>query len=180
MIEATQHKLREARFFFQRLDDERRQHSDGPEAFQFYLSAFINCARSIPWALQAEERKKYDLWLEVWESSLDDDDRKLLKITNDLRIKEKLGGADLIVALEPIAIAERLAADFKLHRWIETYGRNSSKLVIPAGEAKRPTHYLETKDGESEVTGICKKYLDYMERFVSEFIQAHPQTDAGD
>ena len=55
MIERTQRRLRQARFFYQHLVNAR--HGD-PEAFRFYFSAFIQSARSVTWALKKEERER--------------------------------------------------------------------------------------------------------------------------
>ncbi|GAF68271.1 unnamed protein product, partial [marine sediment metagenome] len=47
MINATQKKLREARFFLQHLNMEgRKVGCNEPEAFEFFLSAFLSAARS--------------------------------------------------------------------------------------------------------------------------------------
>jgi hypothetical protein len=112
MIEATQRKLREAKFFYSCLVRERERPSiNEPEAFRYYFSAFINAARSIPWVLSNEQREKYVVWRDRWEATLSDEDRKFLKFTNELRVDEvKRGGAEVIVELEEIAIHEMLAA----------------------------------------------------------------------
>ena len=57
MIEATQKKLREARFFLSHLETEnRRAVRNEPEAFDYFMSAFVSAARSVTFALQAEEK----------------------------------------------------------------------------------------------------------------------------
>jgi hypothetical protein len=61
MIDATQRKLREAQFFLRKLHEEsRRLARNDPEESAFYLSAFLSAARSVTFALQAEEKEKYD------------------------------------------------------------------------------------------------------------------------
>ena len=56
MIEATQKKLREARFFVRLLNQVSQEAvRNEPEAFEFYLSAFLLAARSTTFALQYEE-----------------------------------------------------------------------------------------------------------------------------
>ena len=48
MIEATQKKLREARFFLSYLETEnRRAVRNEPEAFDYFMSAFVSAARSV-------------------------------------------------------------------------------------------------------------------------------------
>jgi len=73
MIEATQRKLREAQFFYGRLVDSKDlmgPDRNEPDAFSFYLSAFMSAARSVPWVLQCEEKEKYEAWKPKWEEQL--------------------------------------------------------------------------------------------------------------
>ena len=46
MIEKTQRRLRQARFFYEHLLKARHQTEGDPEAFRLYFSAFIQAARS--------------------------------------------------------------------------------------------------------------------------------------
>ena len=60
MIERTQKRLREAKFFYGRLvacKDLLGPYKNEPDAFEFYLDAFMQVARSVPWVLQSEEKK---------------------------------------------------------------------------------------------------------------------------
>jgi hypothetical protein len=71
MIEKTKMKLEEARFFHRRLIECRKQPlSLEPNAFQFYLSAFMQAARTVPWRLKKEEKEKYLAWLPTWEGQV--------------------------------------------------------------------------------------------------------------
>ena len=76
MIEATQRKLREANFFLQRLIDEsQRSVRNEPEAFLFYLRAFLSAARSATLVLQKEEKQRYDAWFPKWFARRSKDER---------------------------------------------------------------------------------------------------------
>jgi clan AA aspartic protease (TIGR02281 family) len=87
LIEATQDKLAEARFFLRHLQDEAgKVVRQEPAAFGHYLSAFVSAARSVPWVLQNEEKAKYDAWLPKWDDRLTNEERELLKFTNQRRI----------------------------------------------------------------------------------------------
>jgi hypothetical protein len=70
MIEATQDKLEESRFFLRHLRREADRAANLGEgsgaAFGHFLSAFVSAARSVPWVLHAEEKEKYDAWIERW------------------------------------------------------------------------------------------------------------------
>ncbi len=108
MLEATQKKLREAKFFYGLLcqaSQEVVRHE--PEAFDFYLSAFLSAARSVTFALQYEEKDKYDAWFPVWSASRSEQERELLKFLKEQRnCAEKRGGAEVDVAWEYIPVPE--------------------------------------------------------------------------
>jgi hypothetical protein len=60
-IEATKAKLAEAEFFYRKLSAvQQRLMPNEPEAFGFYLSAFLSAARSVTFALQAEQKQEYE------------------------------------------------------------------------------------------------------------------------
>jgi len=185
MVPETQRKLREAQFFYRHLLDERQQTvRHNAEAFGYYYSAFLSAARSVPWVLQNEEPEKYRAWRSGWEAQLGPEDRKLLKLTNELRIAEtKRDGAKPIVELEAIPIAQILGARPEHHpsRTMQLGTPATLTGVVPPGvpEAKvgRWVHYVEDEDGRTEVTAMCKRYLDYLEKLVQEFLAAHAEND---
>ena len=124
MIEATQRKLNEAQFFYRHLVNERQRPSMNESgAFGYYFSAFLAAARSVPWRMQNEEQEKYLAWNPTWEEKLTTEERKLLKLTNELRLDEvKREGANTIVEWEEIAIHELLGANLDLERQHPAYG----------------------------------------------------------
>lgn len=75
----TDRKLAEASFFLSKLDTQD-QH------FDYFLSAFLNAARSTTWIMR-NEFHRIEGW-EAWFNSIEiaDDRKKLLKKINDLRI----------------------------------------------------------------------------------------------
>ena len=178
MIEATQRKFNEAQFFYRHLVNERQRPSmNEPGAFGYYFSAFLSAARSVPWRMQNEEQEKYLAWNPTWEEKLTTEERKLLKLTNELRLDEvKREGANTIVEWEEIAIHELLGANLDLERQHPAYGmRRSSQPGVPSAKGRRPAYYLEHEDGKAEVTAMCKQYLEYLEKLIREFLLAHNQ-----
>jgi hypothetical protein len=176
VIEATQRLLHAAQFFYRHLVEERsRPSTNEPEAFRYYFYAFINAAaRSITWTMQSEEKEKYDAWKPKWHEQLTPAQRKLEKLTNDLRIAEaKRGGADFIVEFEEVALS-KLFRNFEIQM-----GRPAYLMVEEAGppgmrpgKTFRPSYYLESDDGKAEVTVVCKQYLDHVEKLVQDFLTA--------
>lgn len=183
MIEATQRRLRAAQFFYRRLVDEQKHPAlNEPEVFRHFFGAFINAARSIPWVMQNEEKEKYDAWLPVWEEQLTPEERKLLKVTNELRLDEvKRQGADIIVEFEEVAIHELISPNFDLERLHPAYGTHifSALPGTPQPKTHRPAYYLEHEDGKAQVTTVCKRYLDDLEKMVRDFLSAHAEPGNG-
>src|SRR5262249_2912679 len=106
MIQRTQRRLRQARFFYQHLVNARQQTREDPEAVRFYFSsAFIQAARSVTWTLKKEETEKWKKWEPTWRANRSEEERKLLKIAADLRnVEVKEGGANLPMELEEVVI----------------------------------------------------------------------------
>lgn len=96
-IPATRAKLAEAEFFFRKLCEVNNAvFPPEPEAFSYYLSAFVSAARSVNFVLQAEHKCEYDAWFTNWRAALPTKQRNLLKHFNAKRVaaihkKEELG-----------------------------------------------------------------------------------------
>lgn len=171
MIEAAQRKLREARFFYRHLERERyRSDRDlDPEGFRFYFSALISAARSVTWAMQSEEPKRYAAWEPHWTAQLSSDDKKLEKLTNEMRLDEvKRRGADVSTTFEEMTAGELL----------KEMGGDPASLdkLYPGGsklKSGRPRYFFENDDGDTDLLVLSKRYLDYLERKVGSFLAAH-------
>jgi hypothetical protein len=181
MIEKTQRRLRQARFFHQHLVNTRpttvnaRQPTvtpDDPEAFRFYFSAFILSARTITWAIGHEEPDKWKAWKLKWEPQLTEEERKLLKLTTDLRnAEEHRGGADLPEELEEVAV--QAAIDTRPRTYWERDGLvgGSASIQIVTSKELRPAYYFKDKEGKEEITAFCERYLKFLEKTISDFIR---------
>jgi len=104
----TARKLREARFFLGHMQaEERKPIRQAPEAFPFYLSAFLSAARSITFVLQAElgGEERYRPLFDKWLNGRDEDERDLLKFMNDQRRAEvHILGSDTTRETEEVPI----------------------------------------------------------------------------
>ena len=183
MIEEPRRKLREARFFHQNLMNLRHGKSPTyePEAFGFYFSAFISAARSVLWVLHHEEETKWEAWKPGWEATLNDEERKFLSFTNQLRIAEvHLSGAETIVEWEEVD--ELLGRNLDLERQHPAYGMHHSSQPGFSVTAKvmRRAYYLEQEDIKEEVTVIGERYLNFLENVIEGFEQAHQTPPGGE
>jgi len=155
MIERTQRRLRQAQFFYEHLLDPPRTTTIGSEAFLFYHNAFIQAARSVTWTLKNEEPEKWKAWEPKWRAKRTLDEQELLDITNELRIVEaKKGGANLYVEMAQEAL----------------------EITHPDSRTTQATlrlnisfHYFEDGKKKQEVTDVCRRYLELLEKMVKDF-----------
>jgi hypothetical protein len=174
MIEKTQKRLRQARFFYQHLVNQRTSSRADPEAFEFYFSGFIQAARSVPWTIGKEEPEKWKAWEPKWKANRSKEEQKLLDLTNELRRDEvHRGGADLIVDFEEVAINELLNLD----PWRSQHPalrRQMFSLLGSQPRRLRAVHYFEDKEGKEEITALCERYLELLDKVVRDFCRDHP------
>jgi hypothetical protein len=177
MIERTQRRLRQARFFYQHLLNEHQQTTfrHDPEAFEFYFSAFIQAARSITWTLGNEQADKWKAWKPNWEANRTPEEQKLLDLTNKLRIdEEKRGGASLTKEEEEEEVAIEELLNLGRRRQHPAY---RPYLYTPLGmqEAQpktlRHAYYFTDKEGKKEITALCQRYLNFLEKTVRDFCE---------
>lgn len=84
----TNHKLGEAKFFF----DQLKPNYGKLKKFDYYLSAFISSARSVLWVMRSEYSKvpRWEEWYNARKPNAEE--AALLKGTNKIRIRtEKIG-----------------------------------------------------------------------------------------
>jgi hypothetical protein len=170
MIDVTQKKLREARFFAQMLGKVNREPvRNEPEEFEYYLSAFLSAARSITFALQHEEKDKYDAWFPAWFNSRSPEDQTLLQ---DMKIHrnfvQKEGGPEMNVEWEFIPVTEIRTENhghpaYGFH-WYGDPGTPPPTVGMPV---------YSFKGSGDEVTSACQRYLQLLDKLVREFIEAH-------
>jgi hypothetical protein len=173
MIDATQKKLREARFFLRKLQEEsRRATRNDPEESAFYLSAFLSAARSVTFALQVEAKDKYDKWFPGWQVAQSQEGQELLGYMNKQRVAEVHQGGSAHLSAEPdwIPVTE-FRRDQHGHpaygiHWTTMPGAEPPKIGVPV--------LLFVKDGdERRVIEACRAYQVILERLVRDFLKTY-------
>ena len=175
-IEATRFKLSEAQFFYAKLvkacNSVVRQY---PEELQYYLSAFLSAARSVTFALQAEEKAAYDAWYPEWETTLSEEDVSLWRGFNKERVAAvHKTGANVSHHLVRIPVHEYLAA-------VSMEGANieiSGPIGEPLGEFNKVVRTFTFSGTESEVADAAGRYLRLLERVINEFTKRYPDSTA--
>jgi len=168
MIAATQRKLSESQFFFRHLLKEGQDSARKvPEAFGFYLSAFLSAARSVTFTLQHEETAKYAAWFDTWFGRLSEEDQDLFRFLKDQRNKvQKRGGADVITGSEYVTISPLLGE----HLAHTAHGFPSFGDDWFPTQVEIPVHSFQSSRGDQDVISACKRYLDLLERLVNDFL----------
>lgn len=172
-IEATRLKLAEAQFFYCKLAQAHERLISGePEAFGFYLSAFISAARSVTFVLQAERKTQYDTWFVDWMDALPEEQQSLLRNFNEQRVATvHKKGAAVTGKLEEISQSEFFLA----------VAREGAQIQIWNGipGAPVPAQYRATRSlvfGDTEVSAVqaSAKYLALLSQLVSSFTERFP------
>jgi hypothetical protein len=171
MIEATQKKLREAQFFFHMLKKTSRQAvGNDPEQFEFILSAFLSSARAITWALQWEDKEKYDAWFIPWFQKRTNEDQQLFNfMKNQRNYAEKRGGAETRVNSDEYVPITQITTDTRGHPAYGFFWFGPPDAPLP--EVALPVHSF-TGSGE-QVISACKRYVDILDELVKNFLETH-------
>ena len=185
-IPATEHKLAEARHFFDRLLDTANRVGSADRTVERYnLSAFLNAASSVRWVLQKEAKADYDAWQPGWVAGLTNEDRELLKtMTVQRNLETKADGATVSVRTstqitmkpKPSGPATPQVAQM-LGYGPQVLGYDSQMLGYGSyGElvAFEVETLMLKLNGEAHfVLALCEDYLRLLERLVRDFKAAH-------
>jgi hypothetical protein len=84
-IERVERKLREAKFFLNKMIEEERGAFGDKEQFGFYLSAFLSAAMGVRGAFHSEQDRK---WKKAWEDNLTLEEKRLYYFMREDRCDE--------------------------------------------------------------------------------------------
>jgi hypothetical protein len=176
MIELTKDRLEEARFFLSKLRQHRAAQAQPrrppPEHFRYYLSAFVNAARSVPWVLQSEESEKYDAWKGSWEAQRTEAENALLKLTKQMRNTSVHKGH-----IETRVRSERTPISVSPDPY-QVHALRARSLSLSQGGGPwtiSDVHFVELNGSEQEIVAICEQYVTHLTRLVQDFIDKHPE-----
>jgi hypothetical protein len=171
-MHATRTKLAEASFFLHKLDAvSGKVFCPEPEAFGFYLSAFVSAGRSVTFALQAEHKREYDEWFPSWCAGLTDEQRALLSHFNGLRNDAvKRLGVELSLKM----------VEIPMHEYLLAAARDGADIQIwhPPGTPAPPQHKMVRAfvigGSERDVVEACRFYLELVLDAIASFTSAYP------
>jgi len=192
MIPLTEMKLREAKFFFALLHNTAQQIvRNEPEAFAFYLNAFLSAARAVTFALQYEDKCSYDFWFTPWHDTRTEKQRELLAfMVKQRNFAEKCGSPkftaedwEWIPITEIRSDADRSHPAYGFHWFGPPLALLDSAGLDPRGhqpQVGRRVYQFSTFSGdEKEVTSVCKQYVDILDALVKDFISWRQASTGG-
>jgi hypothetical protein len=169
VIPITQQKLSEAGFFLKKLTF-AGQLRIGEEAgaFPLYLSAFLSAGRSVTFALQAEEKRRYDAWFPKWQASQRAQNRALLKFMNGQRRSSvHRGTAEVTNTVRLLSFI-----DGNPHEKREAGAFHGFPGFGPSVIHRLVRHF--TMNGTpAEVVSTCTEYFKVLEELVVSFLKTH-------
>jgi hypothetical protein len=170
-LQNVEKKLREVRFFYERMIDQESRAFGDKEPFDFFLSAFLSASKTVDYRLRHEHDAAYQPWREKWNSTLTAQEARLIEFMVDHRnLDVHESGTGHGVKNEKIAVSG-------------TYADKSGTVTISApplvlgGPQQNPSAafvikptYNFTVDGvERKATEACGEYLVLLERMLKKF-----------
>ena len=70
LIEYVEKKLREAKFFLNKMSEHERMAFDDKKPFEFFFSAFLSAGRSVGYYLQHKQKGLYRSWGKDWTEAI--------------------------------------------------------------------------------------------------------------
>ena len=174
-LEGVDKKLREARFFFDRMKDQESRAFGDKEPFDFYLSAFLSAARTVDWRLRHQHKAAYEPWREEWDATLTAQEDRLIKfMVDDRNLEVHESGSTRAVKDERTDIRG-------------TYSDKSGTITVsgpllplggpqenpPAAFITKPAYFFTIDGAERKATDACGEYLTLLERMVAKFKADH-------
>jgi hypothetical protein len=162
-------KIEEAHFFLGKLTEQEPRIIGDKEPFDYYLSAFLNAARTVDYRLRDQQRATYVSWRKAWDAQLLPEQCRLMKFIADDRAKEVHdSGSSRNVGQEGVKFG------------IGTHHVDGGIVTIsgPPGMepavAYRPTYSFTINGTDRKVTEACAAHLALLRRMVAEFEAGHP------
>jgi len=155
-------KLAEADFFLAKMTKQEQRPLGDRERFEYYLSAFLNAARTVDYRLCHEQEPIYKPWREAWNAHLSPEENGLIKnMIDDRNLEVHESGSRRSVGQEDIDYTRPMVRS----------GRSFGGENLVAHKA---TFSLTINGTDRRATEACREYLDLLRPMVAEFEDAHP------
>jgi hypothetical protein len=166
LIKSIEKKLREAKFFLEKMIHHERLASNAKEPFEFYLSAFLSAGMSVRDAFQVrQDRKRNEAvkkWKRDWEAHLTPKDVWDF-MRKDRNHEVHAGGSSRTVKTE----------NTELGLGTHSLGPVTHILAgppdVPPAIIHTRAYYFTIKRKELKATEACGEYLALLQRMVADF-----------
>ena len=168
-LSAAEKKLREARFFLDRMREQELRAFGDKEPFDFYLSAFLNGARTVQYRMVHEAARaglSYKRWREGWEGAHQSAANliKFLVRDRDMEVHER--GSGRSAGTESIESGD-------------SYSDSSGTVFVsgPPGvppATTRTRYEFTVNDTTRTVTETCTEYVNLIGQMLADFRSEHP------
>ena len=169
MIEATQKKLREVRYFLSLLEQEAHASGSPREPVEFLLSAFVSAARSVTFVLEAERGETYAEWSLKWRATRTDEERKLLSRFTEARNRAVKRQTPLIQEGQRLQHVQSAGLPPELMFFFFEDEEDKPSLLSPRILLSR----LRADETAEEILPLCRSYESILSALVSDFIAHH-------
>jgi hypothetical protein len=175
-IQNVEKKLREAKFFLNKMREYERGAFQDPEPFDFYLSAFLNAGMTVRNGFHVTQNRKRDAaikhWRKQWETShLSPKARAIYDfMREDRRVEVHGSGSRRRVKTKDQELVQgtnRFASG-------TDFVSGPASDVLPLGSRPAPAYSFTIAGTERTATDACAEYLTLLERMVERFKAEHP------
>jgi hypothetical protein len=173
-IQNVEKKLREARFFLDKMSEHERMAVADKEPFDFYLSAFLNAGMTVRTSFHVRQNRTRNAaitsWRKQWKTSLNPKEGDIYDFMREDRVAEVHGsGSSRSVKTE----------DRELGAGTYKFASGTEDVVGPPGVhplaiISVPAYSFTIAGTERKATDVCAEYLTLLERMVERFKAEHP------
>jgi hypothetical protein len=170
-LERIEKKLREARFFLDKMRDQESRAFGDKEPFDFYLSAFLNAARTVDYRLRHEQATTYPAWRKIWDANSPTSEQTLINfMATDRRLEVHAKGSTRSVRTEEIIVHGSYS---------DKSGRVEVSGSLPLGTLPfasifKPAYNFTIQGVEWKATDACAEYLALIDQMLAKFQADHP------
>jgi hypothetical protein len=169
-LDNVEKKIREARFFLDKMADHERLAYNAKEPFDFFLSAFLSACRTIDYRLRCEQNAVYPTWRDAWDAKRTASERTLIKFLIDDRNVEVHGsGSSRVVGTEK----RELGAGTHVLASGTLYVSGGVPGVGPLATIQTPTYNFTIDGVDQRAVDACRDYLRLLEEMVAAFKSEH-------
>ncbi len=167
-LERIEKKLREARFFLDKMRDQESGAFGDKEPFDFYLSACLGAARSVDYRLRHEQPTTYPAWRKSWDESLTSPEQRLIEfMVIDRNVEVHESGSTRSIKTEEIKIVGDTYSDKSSTHYV------SGPPGMPSASIFKPAYLFAIDGVERKATEACAEYLTLLERMLAKFKADH-------